>query len=174
MTEVVPGWYADPVQRCELRWFDGASWGEQVRSGAATGTDPLDAAGRPLLAAPRWDVPSAGPRRRMGSGAKAAIWLGAVGVVVIAVVSAIALVVLVRAAPRLTTSELERSVATSMSRQLGMPVTVDCPPSFYLGGSDGTVTCTATSQSGQVAKVEVTVRDSKVLGWDVVTDPALD
>lgn len=54
-----PGWYADPLRRAELRWYHGAGWGEQVRTGATEGVDPIDAAGTPLWPGPRWVTPVA-------------------------------------------------------------------------------------------------------------------
>jgi hypothetical protein len=34
------GWYADPSQRYELRYWDGAAWSEHVARGGQQFTDP--------------------------------------------------------------------------------------------------------------------------------------
>jgi Protein of unknown function (DUF2510) len=176
MSAVTPGWYADPLRRARFRWYDGTSWCEYVRSDAGSGSDPLNDLGIPRYDEPRWDrpAPAVAPptvvRRRLGSGAKAAIWLACVGLVVLLVVGAVAITVLVRNAPRLTTDEVQRTVAAEMSDYLQVPVTVDCPPTFFVGSSNGTVDCTATAAGGKVVTVEVTVRASKVVGWEIVSD----
>ena len=36
------GWYADPTQRYELRFYDGSKWTEHVTTGGNKGVDPLD------------------------------------------------------------------------------------------------------------------------------------
>lgn len=35
-----PGWYPDPWQRHQLRWFSGG-WSDQVADGDQRGTDPI-------------------------------------------------------------------------------------------------------------------------------------
>lgn len=189
-----PGWYADPLGRAELRWYHGAGWGEQVRTGAAEGLDPIDAAGTPLWPGPRWTVPVApgvphaasgvplppvpppgGPVAGrpapggMGTGTKLALWLVGLAFVVLVVGAVAAVVVLVRNTPRLTGDEIEREVGAAMSRRYGAVVSLDCPPVFYTGGADGTVECTATGSGfATVAYVEVVVRDATVVRWQVV------
>lgn len=53
---VTPGWYADPLRRFELRWFNGAAWTADVANGEHRFVDPqgtavahpvVDHAGRP-------------------------------------------------------------------------------------------------------------------------------
>lgn len=39
-----PGWYADPLRRFELRWFNGASWTADVSTGGDRFVDPLGVA----------------------------------------------------------------------------------------------------------------------------------
>jgi hypothetical protein len=179
MSAVTPGWYADPLRRAKFRWYDGTTWGEYVRSDSGSGSDPLNDLGIPRYDEPRWDqpepaaVPTTTNRRRLGTGTKAAIWLASLGLVLLLVVGAVAIAVLVRNAPRLTTDEMQRTVAASMSDYLEVPVTVDCPPTFYVGDSNGTVECTATADGGKVVTVQVTVRASKIVGWEIVSD-ALD
>ena len=43
MHEHSPDWYPDPVQRHELRYWDGTAWTDHVSNQGVTGTDPLDA-----------------------------------------------------------------------------------------------------------------------------------
>ncbi|HUG86169.1 MAG TPA: DUF2510 domain-containing protein [Euzebya sp.] len=42
---VPPGWYPDPGQQFEARYWDGVSWTEHVTSGGAQGTAPLGGPG---------------------------------------------------------------------------------------------------------------------------------
>jgi uncharacterized protein YxjI len=42
MNEHSPDWYPDPVQRHELRYWDGTAWTDHVSDQGVTGTDPLD------------------------------------------------------------------------------------------------------------------------------------
>lgn len=157
-----PGWYADPVQRAELRWYDGAAWTAHVRTGARAFTDPIAPDGSPL------------PRPGMGRAAKAAIWLVAVSLVVLALVAGAALVTLARHVPRLTGDQIARQVSAAMTAQYGRPVTVTCPSVSYVGGWDGAVECTATGLPSDPTRVEVTVRNARVHDWTVLTDAAPD
>lgn len=46
------GWHPDPGGRHQFRWWDGASWTDQVADGNTVGTDPLPPApGAPVVAA---------------------------------------------------------------------------------------------------------------------------
>ena len=36
------GWYADPLRRHELRYFDGRRWADFVADGGVRSSDPLD------------------------------------------------------------------------------------------------------------------------------------
>jgi hypothetical protein len=36
------GWYADPLHRHELRYFDGRRWADFVADGGVRSSDPLD------------------------------------------------------------------------------------------------------------------------------------
>ena len=38
---VAAGWYPDPVQRHELRYWDGTGWSHHVAEHGVAGTDPL-------------------------------------------------------------------------------------------------------------------------------------
>lgn len=44
-----PGWYTDPVDDFELRWFDGARWTSEVATGPWTGRWDLPVATEPLV-----------------------------------------------------------------------------------------------------------------------------
>lgn len=187
-TVVSPGWYADPLGRAELRWYNGAGWGEQVRSGAVAGLDPLDLDGTALQADPRWDnrptgvgspppgsglsVPPPAPRAGIGRGTKVALSLVLVAFVVLLGVGAVALVVIVRNAGALTTMQIELSVARSMTRDYGTPVTVDCRNAQYAGPVDrveGVLYCVATTgPAGEAVEVEVRVQGTTVVSWQVV------
>lgn len=177
MTQVEAGWYADPLGRAELRWYHGTGWGEQVRTGGSAGIDPIDAAGTPVWPAPQWQQAAATPAAArvagapsgVGRGTKTALWAVGVAFVLLLGIAVVAVLVLVRNVPRLTTDQIEEQVASSMSAQLGSAVTVDCPPVSLLAASDGTVECTATSVLLQrTARVEVTIRHAKVVDWEIV------
>ncbi len=177
MNGIAPGWYADPVGRAELRWYDGAGWGEQVRTGARSGYDPLDLAGAPRWPAPRWDAPPAGPPAASGGGRSAmrpGLWAVLIAFVVLLAVGTVALVVLLRNLPRLSGHDIERAVATSMSKEYGTTVVVSCPPALYTGSADGTLVCTARADGfASVARVQVIVRGAKLVRWEILeTDDA--
>lgn len=165
------GWYADPLQRAELRWYDGATWTEHVRTGPVVGVDPI-AAPAPVAATSPTPPVVPVPRSGMGRGAKAAIWLVSVSFVVLAGVAAASLVVLARHTPRLTSTQIEEEVGAAMSAQYGRPVIVSCPSATYVGGWDGDLECTAAGIGGGVVRVEVTVRNVKVTAWTVLGDAA--
>lgn len=158
-----PGWYADPVQRAELRWYDGATWTAYVRTGARTWTDPLAPDGTPLAR-----------RSGMGPGAKAAIWIVSVSVALLSVVAVAALVTIARNLPRLTGDQIARQVSASMSKQYRHTVKVTCPSVSYIDGWDGAVECTATGVGSAPVRVEVTVRNARVHDWTVLTDASPD
>jgi len=49
MSQVAPaGWYADPLRRGEMRYWDGSQWTAHVARGGEASTDDFDAAGTPL------------------------------------------------------------------------------------------------------------------------------
>ena len=50
----VPGWYPDPFEHAEMRWFDGNGWSNYVVSGGVESVDRLDhlAAPQPVLPQP--------------------------------------------------------------------------------------------------------------------------
>ncbi|MXG90083.1 DUF2510 domain-containing protein [Nocardioides flavescens] len=48
MTQTPAGWYADPQDATQLRWWDGAAWTEHCSPRPATTTDQLSAAGAQL------------------------------------------------------------------------------------------------------------------------------
>jgi hypothetical protein len=58
-----PGWYPDPLRRCDTRYFDGSRWTEHVTRGGTAGTDPTgvgrrhaSVTNRPHLRASRPDL----------------------------------------------------------------------------------------------------------------------
>lgn len=179
-----PGWYADPLGRAELRWYNGATWGDQVRTGRAEGQDPIDLAGTPAWAAPRWvadpsaGVPAApnptpGPVRARGIGRGTVVALSVVVglTVLLVVVGAVAVVTLVRNVPTLTGEQIEVQVGRELSAQVGSPVALDCPSVTYAGGADGTIECVATGAQLPVPlRVEVMVRDAAVRRWEVLPE----
>lgn len=176
-----PGWYADPLGRAELRWHRGTGWGDQVRTGATEGQDPIDLDGNPLWAAPRWSLTSPPPRAGMPTAPAAGRGIGrATTVAVVAVIlvtlglvvaGAVAVVVLIRNIPTLTGHEIEARVGAELSARLGEPVRLECPPVTYAGSADGTIECLATiASSPDPLRVEVVVRDAKVRRWEVVPE----
>ncbi len=54
------GWYPDPTNRHQNRWFDGDDWTDQVADGQAVGVDPVHGAGTPDVATTQ-AVPTAQP-----------------------------------------------------------------------------------------------------------------
>ncbi|MET0150207.1 MAG: DUF2510 domain-containing protein, partial [Acidimicrobiales bacterium] len=55
-----PGWYADPNGRHEYRYWDGATWSDQVSDGGVVSTDPPTAQG-PTAATPTVEEGAAAP-----------------------------------------------------------------------------------------------------------------
>lgn len=170
-----PGWYADPLGRAELRWYRGNGWGDQVRTGAVEGQDPIDLSGNPTLPQPRWPEPS-GPapaprtaRAGIGRGTTVAVVAVVVVTVLLLAAAAVAVLVLVRNVPTLTGDQIETQVAVELSARLGAPVWLDCPTVAYAGSADGTLECTATGPSlDEPLRVEVVVRDAAVRRWEVL------
>ncbi len=52
MTDTPPGWHPDPTGRHEHRFWDGASWTDQVSDGGTVAADPLDGGSSGGAAAP--------------------------------------------------------------------------------------------------------------------------
>lgn len=50
-----PSWHPDPFHRHELRWWDGASWSDNVMDQGIAGTDPVQAQ---APVAGQWDTPT--------------------------------------------------------------------------------------------------------------------
>src|SRR5690606_8103445 len=57
-TVTQPGWYRDPVDEFEWRWWSGQKWTEDVRTGRFAGTSPLAPTPIPAQESALW---SAGP-----------------------------------------------------------------------------------------------------------------
>ncbi|MEO6821121.1 MAG: DUF2510 domain-containing protein [Candidatus Nanopelagicales bacterium] len=172
-----PGWYADPLARAELRWYDGAGWREQVRTAGTSGTDALDPEGVPLSALPTWEPdpllpfgpsPSGAPRG-LGRGTTLALVGVVAALLLLGVVGISALLVLVRNTGALTTSDIEQQIGTQLGEQRASPVSVSCPPVIYLGEDGGNIECTATDiQTGAQVRIQVTIKRAKVTGWTVL------
>ena len=54
------GWYPDPTNRHQNRWFDGSDWTDQVADGQAVGVDPVHGGAAPSAATTQ-AVPAAQP-----------------------------------------------------------------------------------------------------------------
>lgn len=168
-----PGWYADPLGRAELRWHKGNGWGDQVRTGAVEGQDPIDLAGNPTWPEPRWTSGPAGPpapaRTGVGRGTTVAVVTVVLVTVGLLAAGAVAVLVLVRNVPKLTGDQIETQVAAQLAARLGAPVRLDCPSVAYAGSADGTLECMATGPSlDEPLRVEVVVRDATVRRWEVL------
>ena len=176
-----PGWYADPLARAELRWYDGSGWRAQVRTAGTIGSDPLDPEGVPFSARPTWEPapllptePVAGPSasaapRGLGRGTTWALVGVVVAFLLLGVVGITALMVLVRNTGALTTSDIEQQIGTQLGQQRESPVSVSCPPVIYLGDSGGNIRCTATDiQTGAQVRIQVTIKQAKVTDWTVL------
>jgi hypothetical protein len=177
----IPGWYADPLARAELRWYDGAGWREQVRTADANGSDPLDPEGVPLSALPTWEPepmlptepadgsPRTVPPRGLGRGTTWALVGVVVAFLLLGILGISALLVLVRNTGALTTSDIERQIGSQLGEQRESPVSVSCPPVIYLGESGGNIQCTATDiQTGAQVRIQVTIKRAKVTDWTVL------
>ena len=176
-----PGWYADPLARAELRWYDGSGWREQVRTAGTSGIDPLDPEGVPLSVLPTWEPESllptetaagrsrTGAPRGLGRGATLALVGVVVAFLLLGVVGIVALMVLVRNTGALTTSDIEQQIGKQLGEQRESPVSVSCPPVIYLGESGGNIQCTATDiQTGAQVRIQVTIKRAKVTDWTVL------
>jgi hypothetical protein len=84
-----PGWYPDPYSRHEHRYWDGASWTDQVSDGGQVGTDPPTEgpppAAEPATAATPAAAPAAEGGRKVPVGVLALVGLGVAALVVVLV-----------------------------------------------------------------------------------------
>lgn len=53
---VEPGWYRDPVDEFEARWWSGREWTQDVRTGRFTTTSPVIATPIPVVESVLWSV----------------------------------------------------------------------------------------------------------------------
>lgn len=56
MSDHPADWYPDPLQRHELRYWDGTAWTGHISDRGVTGTDPVDSAGAPASRMDRLDA----------------------------------------------------------------------------------------------------------------------
>ena len=195
------GWYADPLTRAELRWWDGTTWTADVRTGPAGGRDPLGADGTPLGPSPVWAPPPmtamAGPPPPATPAAPAALPARAgvprtaptavppigrglvVGLVAVGVAFAVLIGGLVVAGvrvvdrlPAVVQQDVERQVARQMAPTVGA-VTVRCPSLDLLTTGTHTIRCRATeSSTGDTTDVLVVIRNNTVRSWRFADTPA--
>ena len=55
MSAAQPGWYADPTQQAEYRYFDGANWTDQVQSGTPVSPAPSLPLSAPAVTGAWWE-----------------------------------------------------------------------------------------------------------------------
>ena len=148
-----PGWYPDPTGSANLRWWNGVSWSDSTH--ALPGAPALpDTVTYPSIFA---DDPEQGVRRRGRSVVAVVVAVVLLGVAIVAVVA-----ILTRVAnqTRLDTAAVEQQVAESLSQSTGLTTTVVCPDDVTLAAASS-FTCTATTDDGAAAIVEVTQGDDQ-------------
>lgn len=135
-----PAWHPDPMQRHELRWWDGQQWTDQVSDHGAPGVDALfhtsEAAPTPQWSAPDVALPTSPPPAQFQPGpapsapaATSAAGRRRNGIVAAAILAAVALV---GGAFVLTRDDSDSSSGTSVTTQAGTVVTTvaaTAPPS---------------------------------------------
>jgi hypothetical protein len=158
-----PGWYPDPSGSANLRWWNGVSWSDS--------THPLP--GAPAASAPVPAYPSIFGDEEQAAAAPGARgpWRSVVLVVVLLAVAGIAVAFLLSAISSrslLDTSFVEQQIAESLSQSSGLTTTVTCPDEVTVAAGD-TFTCTATTDDGRTAQIEVTQDDDQgTVTWSAV------
>jgi Domain of unknown function (DUF4333)/Protein of unknown function (DUF2510) len=150
-----PGWYPDPSGSPNLRWWNGVSWSDS--------THPLPGASPQSAPAPAYptifgDDPGPATGRR-GRGP----WVAVAMVVVLLGIAAVAVAFLfsaVSSQTRLDTAVVEQQIAEALSQSSGLTTTVTCPDEVTIATGD-TFTCTATTDDGRTAQIEVTQDDDQ-------------
>lgn len=158
-----PGWYPDPSGAPNLRWWNGVSWSDSTHPlpGASAASAPVPA--YPSIFGDEQDAAAApGARRPWRSVVLVVLLLGIAGVAVAFLLSAVASRTL------LDTANVEQQIAESLSQSSGLTTTVVCPDEVTVAAGD-TFTCTATTDDGRTAQIEVTQDDDQgTVTWTVV------
>ncbi len=156
-----PGWYPDPSGSPNLRWWNGVSWSDS--------THPLPGASPQSAPAPAYPTifgddpgPTTG-RRGRGAGvaiAMVVVLLGIAGVAVAFLFSAVS------SQSRLDTAVVEQQIAEQLSAASGLTTTVICPDEVTIAAGS-TFLCTASTEDGRTARIEVTQKDDQGnVSWD--------
>lgn len=159
-----PGWYPDPSGSPNLRWWNGVSWSDSTHAlpGAPAASAPAPA--YPTIFGDEQQASSAAPGRR-------GPWRSILLVVVLLSVAGIAVAFLLSAVASralLDTANIEQQIAESLSQSSGRTTTVVCPDEVTVAAGD-TFTCTATTDDGRTAVIEVTQDDDQgTVTWSAV------
>jgi hypothetical protein len=158
-----PGWYPDPSGSANLRWWNGVSWSDS--------THPLP--GAPAASAPPPTYPTIFGDEEQTAAAPGARgpWRSVVLVVLLLAVAGIAVAFLLSAISSralLDTANIEQQIAETLSQSSGLTTTVTCPDEVTVAAGD-TFTCTATTDDGRTAQIEVTQDDDQgTVTWTAV------
>jgi hypothetical protein len=158
-----PGWYPDPSGSANLRWWNGVSWSDS--------THPLP--GAPAASAPPPAYPTifGDEEQHTAAPGSRGPWRSIVLVVVLLAVAGIAVAFLLSAISSralLDTANIEQQIAEKLSQDSGLTTTVTCPDEVTVAAGD-TFTCTATTDDGRTAVIEVTQDDDQgTVTWSAV------
>jgi hypothetical protein len=158
-----PGWYPDPAGSPNLRWWNGVSWSDATHALPGASPQSIPAPAYPSIFG---DDPGPADGRR-GRGA----WVAVAMVVVLLGIAGVAVAFLfsaVSSQTRLDTAVVEQQIAERLSLTSGLTTTVICPDEVTIAAGS-TFMCTATTDDGRTALIEVTQDDDRGnVTWDTV------